>query len=78
MSSRTLPNPNQVLPDPIAEPSLKVNRAAAILGVSARCVYEAIERGEIPCNRVGRRITVPTARFLQAFGFEAAPTSPAV
>jgi excisionase family DNA binding protein len=57
-----------VLPDPATEPTIDAPRVAAILGVSVRGVYLAIERGEIPCIRVGRLVRVPTARFLAQCG----------
>lgn len=35
--------------------------AGALLGVSRSSAYKAVENGEIPAIRVGRRIVVPTA-----------------
>lgn len=55
---------SRALPDPIAEPTIGARRAAAILGISVRHMYAAIERGEIPSIRVGQRIVIPTGRFL--------------
>ena len=52
------------LPDPNAEPTITVARAATILGISVRHAYAAVEREEIPAIKVGRRIAIPTARFL--------------
>lgn len=63
------------LPDPHAEPTITVERVAAILSLGRRTAYAAIERGEIPSIRVGRRIVVPTARFLAAFDLAAPLTS---
>lgn len=61
-------NANQrTIPDPSADPTIKVKRAAAILGISLRHAYTAIESGEIPSIRVGRAIVVPTARFLAKY-----------
>lgn len=59
---------NRKLPNPVDEPTVNVLRAAAILGVSTRATYAAIERGEIPTIRVGRVIKIPTAKFLRHFG----------
>lgn len=56
------------LPDPDREPTLRVERAAAILHISRRSAYYAVTRGEIPSIRIGKRIVVPTARFLAAYG----------
>lgn len=58
-----------VLPDPGIEPTITVERAAAVLGIGLRTAYHAAERGELPSVRVGRCIRVPTARFLRQYGF---------
>lgn len=50
-----------VLPDPKERPTLTVDAAANILGVDRKTVYAAINSGELPCLRVGRRILIPTA-----------------
>ena len=52
-----------------------VEEVAKILGVSRNGMYRAIERGEIPSVRVGRRIVVPMAaveRLLEQSGDVAA------
>jgi len=44
-----------------------VEEAAQLLGISRSFAYEAVQRGEIPSMRIGRRILVPKAaleRFL--------------
>jgi excisionase family DNA binding protein len=61
------------LPDPNTEPTITVDRAAAILSLGRRTAYAAVERGEIPSIRIGRRIVVPSARFLATFGLETTP-----
>ena len=52
----------------IAEPEMKTANAptvftvcevAEILRLGKISVYQAIERGEIPCIRIGRRILIP-------------------
>lgn len=65
---------DRTLPDPTQEPTITVPRVAAILGLSNRAAYMAVERGEIPTVSVGRRLIVPTARFLTKFGL--APQQP--
>ena len=65
----------RALPDPTAEPTITVPRAAAILGISRRAAYAAVERSEIPSIAVGSRIVVPTARFLMKYGFDVRPTA---
>lgn len=64
------------LPDPKAEPTLTVERAAGVLGVSRGSAYEAARRGELPTIRVGRRLLVPTAALLRLIGYEPAAPSP--
>ena len=39
-----------------------VEEAARVLGISRSFAYEAIQRGEIPSMRIGRRILVPNFR----------------
>jgi excisionase family DNA binding protein len=36
-----------------------VEEAAELLGISRAFCYEAVNRGEIPCLRIGRRILIP-------------------
>ncbi len=40
-----------------------VEEAAKLLGISRSFAYEAVERGEIPSMRIGRRILVPKPRL---------------
>lgn len=40
---------------------LSVPETARRLGVGRNTLYDAIQRGEIPTLRIGRRILVPTA-----------------
>lgn len=61
----------RAIPDPVAEPTIPVKRAAGILGIGIRLAYSAIERGEIPAIRVGRSIVIPTARFLAKYDLAA-------
>ncbi|WP_200214955.1 helix-turn-helix domain-containing protein [Micromonospora coerulea] len=57
----------RAVPDATAEPTITAKRVAAILGISIRHAYAAIERGDIPSIRVGRKVVVPTARFLAQY-----------
>lgn len=50
-----------VLPDPKARPTLTVDAVADLLGLDRKTVYAAINSGELPSLRVGRRILVPTS-----------------
>ena len=51
-------------------PTITVEQAAEILGISRSSAYRAAARGEIPTLRVGRRLLVPTAKFLAMLGVE--------
>lgn len=62
---------SRALPDPTTEPTISAPRCAAVLGISRRHAYAAVERGEIPSIRVGERIVIPTAQFLRRFGLDA-------
>lgn len=48
-----------------------VEEAATLLGISRSFAYEAVQRGDVPSMRIGRRILVPKAaleRFLESAG----------
>lgn len=49
------------LPDPAERPTLTVDAVAEILGLDRKTVYAAINSGELPSLRIGRRILVPTS-----------------
>lgn len=40
-----------------------VPEAAALVGVSAWSMYEAIKRGELPARKIGRRIVIPKVQL---------------
>jgi len=52
--------------NPIAEerPTLTVAETAELLGVSPWLVHQQIDRGVIPCLRLGRRILISRTRLL--------------
>jgi len=56
------------LPDPRVEPTLTVERAGQVMGMGRAAAYAAVQRGEIPALRFGRRIVVPTAKLLEILG----------
>lgn len=58
------------LPRSEDEPTVSVERAGAILGVSRASAYEAVKAGAIPHLRIGRRIVVPTAALRRLLGVE--------
>ena len=45
--------------------TVAVTEAARRLGVHHQTLYRAVERGEVPCIRIGRRIRIPL-RFLDS------------
>lgn len=59
--SRSVPDSRR-LPDPMEQPTITVERAAAVFGISRGAAYEAVRNGSIPSLRIGRRLVVPTAR----------------
>ena len=49
-------------------PTLSVEHAAKLLGVSRSAAYRAAASGEIPTISFGRRLLVPTSRLLALLG----------
>lgn len=49
-------------------PTINVQQAGELLGISTRSAYRAAAKGELPAFRVGRRLLVPTARVLDLLG----------
>lgn len=39
--------------------TLSVEEAADVLGISRGSAYQAVQMGEIPCIKIGKRILVP-------------------
>jgi len=56
------------IPDPRQTPTLTVVEAGQYLGLGRDSSYKAVNRGEIPIIRIGRRIVVPTAQLLAMLG----------
>lgn len=59
---------NKALP-----PTISVEQAGELLGVSRRSAYRAAARGQIPTVRIGRRLLVPTQRLLELLGLDRPP-----
>ncbi len=59
---------NKALP-----PTISVEQAGELLGVSRRSAYRAAARGQIPTVRIGRRLLVPTQRLLDLLGLDRPP-----
>ena len=49
---------------------LSVEQAGQLFDLGRSAAYEAVERGELPVLRFGRRLVVPTARLLAMLGLE--------
>ena len=49
-------------------PTVTVAEAGELLGISRRSAYRAVERGELPVLRLGRRLVVPSAKLLELLG----------
>ena len=49
-------------------PVLTIDQVAEILGLPPRTVYRAAKAGQIPTFEVGRRLLVPTHKFLPILG----------
>jgi excisionase family DNA binding protein len=49
-------------------PTISVEHAAKLLGVSRSTAYRAVAAGQLPSLRLGRRLYVPTAPLLAMLG----------
>ena len=56
-------------------PTISVEQAGTILGVSRRAAYRAVHRGELPAVRIGRRLLVPSAKLLALLGLDQTETA---
>lgn len=56
-------------------PTISVEEASTLLGISLRSAYKAAHAGELPTLRLGRRLLVPTPKLLHMLG--ALPRDPA-
>lgn len=48
--------------------TLTVAEAAALLGISRRLVYDAINRGELRAISIGRRLVIPRVAIEEILG----------
>jgi excisionase family DNA binding protein len=51
-------------------PTLTVEAAGKLLGLSRSSAYRAAERGELPTLQLAGRLHVPTARLMSMLGYE--------
>jgi excisionase family DNA binding protein len=52
-------------------PTISVEHAAKLLGVSRSSAYRAAANGQLPTISFGRRLLVPTSRLLEMLGLPA-------
>ncbi len=57
-------------------PTISVEEAGQLLGVSRRSAYRAAENGQLPTLRLGRRPLVPTPRLLAMLGVTSEGSDP--
>lgn len=50
--------------------TITVEEAAALVGMSRSAAYRAAARGQLPTVRLGRRLRVPTTKFLSMLGLD--------
>ncbi len=62
-----------MLPNPAETPTVTVEEAGRMLGISRNSAYDAVAAGEIPSIKIGRRIVVPTAALLRLLAVDADP-----
>ena len=48
--------------------TLSIDQAAKLLGIGRNEAYKAAHKGEIPVEKIGRRLLVPRAKFMKRFG----------
>jgi len=54
----------------VLPPTITVEHAGELLGLSRSAAYRAADKGELPTIRFGRRLFVPTPRLLALLGVE--------
>lgn len=50
-------------------PTIKVEQAGQLLGLSRTAAYRAASRGDLPTIRLNGRLYVPTAKLLTMLGY---------
>lgn len=54
-------------------PTLTVEEAGDLLGISRFAAYQAVRSGELPVLHLGRRLLVPSAELQRLLGIAPAP-----
>lgn len=55
-------------------PTMTVEEAGALIGLSRSSAYRAAARGDLPTLRIGRRRLVPTGHLLRMLGIDPSST----
>lgn len=58
------------IPTTDQQPTVTVEEAGRLLGLSRGSAYEAAKRGDLPTIRIGRRYLVPTAPLRRMLGLD--------
>lgn len=58
----------EVIAVPIERRTIKIDEAAAILGISRNGAYNAAKDGSLPTIRIGKRLLVPVAALDRLLG----------
>ncbi len=61
--------------DPMRHPTLDVEIAGRVLNLSRPSAYRAVQSGQLPAIRMGRRLVVPTAALRRLIGLDSAPSA---
>ena len=63
---------NFVLPNPLEEPTISVERAGQMLGIGRSKAYELVQANEFPAKvlKMGKTYHVLTASLLEALGLD--------
>ncbi len=61
--------------DPEVRPTVSIDEAAVVLGISRAGAYAAAKAGEIPVLHFGRKMRVPTAALLKMLSGDTAPAA---
>lgn len=62
-----------MIPSAVETPTMTIEEAAALLGISRSSAYAAARRGEIPALRIGNRWIVPTAALRRKLELDPEP-----
>jgi excisionase family DNA binding protein len=56
-------DPNEQVEERLLRPTVSVDIAAQLLGISRASAFRAVHRGQLPAIRLGRRIVIPTSEL---------------